>query len=225
LPGIERVDDRGYARTVATKHGHAIVRVRPLEGEHALELHVAGASPAELFALSVATRRMFDLAADPALIARALELDPLLGPLVRARPGLRIAGAWDPFECAVAMLLGPTGTAALVARHGRPIAGPGDGLTHLFPTSRSLTTAAAPLGGPARAVAAGATAFARPSDEVIAGLRRAGLDTDAAEEVALRALGEPDAFPAGRDPAGRELAARAEAWRPWRGYAAVHLRH
>jgi AraC family transcriptional regulator, regulatory protein of adaptative response / DNA-3-methyladenine glycosylase II len=224
LPGIERVDDRGYARTVATERGHAVVRVRPLEGEHALELHVAGASPGELFGLSVSARRMFDLAADPALIALALEPDPLLGPLVRSRPGLRIAGAWDPFECAVATLLGAPATAALVARRGRPIPGGADGLTHLFPTPQALAAAdSGTLSALARAVSGGALDLAGPSDEVVAGLLGVGLDIDAAQEVALRALGEPDAFPAGPD-APPELTARAEAWRPWRGYAAVHLR-
>jgi AraC family transcriptional regulator of adaptative response / DNA-3-methyladenine glycosylase II len=61
-----------------------------------------------------------------------------------------------------------------------------------------------------------------------------GIGTWTAEYVALR-LGEGDAFPAGdlglrralatdgRGPTARELAARAEAWRPWRAYAAVHL--
>ncbi len=240
LPGIERVDDRGYARTVATERGHAVVRLRPLEGENALELHVSGALPGELFGLSVCARRMFDLAADPARIALALEPDPLLGPLVRARPGLRIAGAWDPFECAVATVLGGPATAALVARRGRPIPGGADGLTHLFPTPQALATADAEVPGVtlsalARAVAGGALDLGGPSDEVVAGLLRVGLDLDAAEEIALRTLGEPDAFPTG-DPVlrhvvgreapltARELAGRAEAWRPWRGYAAVHLR-
>src|SRR5207237_7493121 len=97
--GVERVDERGYARTVALDGRPALVCVRALEGEHALELRVRGAPPAALFPLSSAARRTFDLGADPARIGFAFENDPLLAPLVRLRPGLRIPGAWDPFEC------------------------------------------------------------------------------------------------------------------------------
>jgi len=259
FPGVERVDDRGYARTVAGNGGHAIVCVRPVEPdepdepdekEHALELRVCGASPGELFQLSAAARRMFDLAADPARIARAFERDPLLGPLVAERPGLRIAGAWDPFEQAVRAVLGgrSRAAAAVVARAGRAVDGAADGLTHLFPSPEALATAdldglglsaprAASLRALARAVAGGGLDLAAPSDRVLAALAALpGFGADAAQDVALRALGEPDAFPAGdvalrraaaagaAPLSARALAARAEAWRPWRGYAAFLLR-
>jgi AraC family transcriptional regulator of adaptative response / DNA-3-methyladenine glycosylase II len=246
VPGVERVDPQGYARTVAVDGGHAIVRVRPVEGEHALELRISGASAGELFRLSAAARRMFDLAADPDLIARALARDPLLAALVAGRPGLRIAGAWDPFECAMTVLLGRRKVATVVARCGRPIAG-GDGLTHLSPPAEALASAdldgleiAAPrlaaLRGLARAVVERTVDFAAPVGDVVGSLARLpGLGVAAAEQIALLSLGEPDAFPAAdralRRAAGlheapsraRELAARAEAWRPWRGYAAFHL--
>ncbi len=251
LPGVERVDDRGYARTVAADDGHAIVCVRPIEDEHALELRVHGASPGDLFRLSSAARRMFDLAADPARIARTFEADALLAPLVNERPGLRIAGAWDPFEHAVRALLGGRAreAAALVARCGRPLAGGADGLTHVFPSPEALATEdldgvglaparARAVRALARAVATGALDLAGPADKVVAALAALpGFGAGAAQDVALRALGEPDAFPAD-DPVlrrmaaaggptepltARALAARAEAWRPWRGYAAFHL--
>jgi AraC family transcriptional regulator of adaptative response / DNA-3-methyladenine glycosylase II len=251
LPGVERVDARGYARTVAADGGHAIVRVRPIGGERALELSVCGAAPGDLFRLSSAARRMFDLAADPPRIARAFEADELLAPLARARPGLRIAGAWDAFEHAVRALVGdrPGAAAAVVARAGRAIAPAADGLTHVFPSPAALATAdldglglpparAAAVHALARAVAGGALDLAGPSDRVVAELAALpGFGADLAEDVALLALGEPDAFPAGdvalrrAAAAGgappltaRALAARAEAWRPWRGYAACLLR-
>jgi AraC family transcriptional regulator of adaptative response / DNA-3-methyladenine glycosylase II len=236
LPGVERVDDRGYARTVASDRGHATLCVRPIEGEHALELRVRDASPGELFKLCSAARRMFDLAADPARISLAFERDALLGPLVKARPGLRIAGAWDPFECAVGALCGGSrpAAAALVARHGRPLACGGDGLTHLFPSPEALAAAdlddlrlrpgrAVAVRALARAVAGGALDLAAAPGDVVAALARLpGFDAGVAEDVALRALGEPDAFPAA-DVILARMAARAEAWRPWRGYAAFHL--
>ena len=78
--------------------------------------------------------------------------------------------------------------------------------------------------------------FNAPTERVVKTLSKLlGLETATAEYIALRALGEPDAFPstdqALRRIAGNahhplsasELEARAEAWRPWRGYAAMHL--
>jgi AraC family transcriptional regulator of adaptative response / DNA-3-methyladenine glycosylase II len=240
VPGIERVDERGYARTVAAEGVPAIVCVRPLPGEHALELRVWGAAPSSLFHLSSAARRAFDLAADPERIALAFEGDPLLAPLVRQRPGLRIPGAWDPFECAARALLGQqVGAAAaralaarLVEGVGREIAGGADGLTHLFPSPAALAEASLDglgLGGArvvalralARAVSAGALDLGAPLDEVTASLEALpGFGASTAQYVALRGLGEPDAFPV----TGLVVSeARAEAWRPWRGYAVAHL--
>ena len=265
LPGVERVDARGYARTVNAANqpaggrsadgGHAIVCVRALERERALELRVRGAAPGALFQLSGAARRTFDLAADPARIARALRGDPLLAPLVGLRPGLRIPGAWDPFECAVRAVVGQqvsvaagrTLAARLVARVGRPIAGGTDGLTHLFPSPVALAAAnldglgltgarARALRALAQAVAEGTIDLGAPVEDVAAGLEALpGLGAWTAQYVALRALGEPDAFPAGdlvlrrmaaaggTPLSARALEARAEAWRPWRGYAVLHL--
>jgi len=256
VPGVERVDARGYARTVAAAGGgHTFVCVRALEDEHALELRVRGAEPAALFQLSSTARRAFDLAADPARIARAFRSDPLLGPLVRLRPGLRIPGAWDPFECAVRAVLGQqvsvaagrTLAARLVSRVGRRIAADGDGLTHLFPAPEALAVAdldglgltsarVGALRALAQATTEGALDLTAPVEEVTAALvALPGLGDWTAQYVALRALGEPDAFPAadlvlrraaaagGAPLTARALASRAEVWRPWRGYAVLHL--
>jgi AraC family transcriptional regulator of adaptative response / DNA-3-methyladenine glycosylase II len=254
LPGVERVDERGYARTLAIGSGYATVCVRRLQGEDALELRVRGAAPASLFEISSTARQVFDLAADPARIFAILSADPRLASLVRRRPGLRVPGAWDPFECAVRAVLGQQVTVAagvtlasrLVARFGRRIAG-GDALTHLFPSPAVLAAAsldglgmpaarAAALKSLAEAVATGAVDFHAPAEDVIAALQAVrGIGPWTAQYVALRALAEPDAFPDGdlvlRAAAGgaagplsaRALARRAEAWRPWRGYAVLHL--
>lgn len=257
LPGVERVDAHGYARTVALSSGHAIVCVRPLESEDALELRVRGAPPSSLFQLSSAARRTFDLAADPAAIALAFKSDPLLSPLVSNRPGLRIPGAWEPFECAVRAVLGQqvsvaagrTLAARLVARAGQEIATGSEGLTHLFPSPAALE--AANLDGlgitgariralkeMARAVMDGRLDFTLPASEVAAALAMLpGFGDWTAQYVSLRALGEPDAFLSGDlvlqrvasidgvRLTARLLEARAEAWRPWRGYAVMHLWH
>jgi AraC family transcriptional regulator, regulatory protein of adaptative response / DNA-3-methyladenine glycosylase II len=235
LAGVERVDARGYARTVACEDGHALIRVTALPGEDALELRVAGAPAAALLQLSSLARRVFDLAADPQRIGVELATDRLLGPLVRQRPGLRIPGAWDPFECAVRAVLGQqvsvaagrTFAARLVERAGSAIRGGRDGLTHLFPSASAVAAAnldalgitksrAATLHALARAVLERRIDFSAAPEEVVAAMAALpGIGPWTAQYVALRALGEPDALPTGdlvlrrmAAPAGEELSVR-----------------
>ena len=255
IPGVERVDERGYWRTLAAQAGHALVGVRPVARQHALELRVEGATPTELLQISAAARRSFDLSADPFLIAGAFDADPRLASLVRRQPGRRIPGVWGGFECAVRAVLGQQASVAaartlagrLVARAGRSIVGGADGLTHVFPGAEELAAAdltglgltdkrVAVLKALARGVAGGTIDFSAPEDA----LRRAlmalpGFGAWSVDYVTLRALGQPDAFPAAdlvlrrvaaagsRPLTPRELLDEAERWRPWRGYAAVHL--
>jgi AraC family transcriptional regulator of adaptative response / DNA-3-methyladenine glycosylase II len=129
--------------------------------------------------------------------------------------------------------------ARLVERLGEPLAEAIDGLTHFFPTPQAL--AQADLGGfglsasratairaLASATCAGKVDFSAGVEEIMAALAALpGFGADAAQYVALCALGEPDAFPrVARKPLTlRELDARMEAWRPWRGYALIHLWH
>jgi AraC family transcriptional regulator of adaptative response / DNA-3-methyladenine glycosylase II len=253
VPGVESVDERGYVRVVSSSGGPSIVCVRALQQENALELRVRGAASADLFQISAAARRVFDLASDPTQIAACFAADDILAPLVERRPGLRIPGAWDPFECTVRAVLGQqvsvaagrTLAARLVARVGEPI-DDGDGLTHAFPGPAALASAnldglgimgarLAALRTLARAVLDGALDFSASADAFSARLASLpGFGPWTAQYVALRALGDPDAFPSGdlvlRRMAGngvplttRELERRAEAWRPWRGYAVMHL--
>jgi AraC family transcriptional regulator of adaptative response / DNA-3-methyladenine glycosylase II len=256
LPGIERVDSGSYSRTVTTLRGQAFICVRPLAAQSALELRVTGAATSDLFQIAATARRMFDLDADPARITLALRSDPLLAPCVKARPGLRIPGAWDPFECAVRAVLGQQVSVAagctfakrIVARLGRALEdGEAGGLTHLFPSAVEL--AGADLRGVgltngrifalqalARAVASGALDLRVSVEDVTAALAELpGIGDWTAQYVALRALAERDAFPAGdlilrraasanREPlAAGELHRRSQAWRPFRGYAVFHL--
>jgi len=255
IPGVERADADGYARTVATNSGPVCVHVLPLQSLHALELRVRGAAASELFQLSATARRVFDLAADPARIRRTFRTDPLLSTLMKMRPGLRIPGAWDPFECAVRAVLGQqvsvaaarTLAARLVLRAGEPLPVAHAGLTHLFPSPAALASAnldglgitgtrVRAINALANAVAGGQLDFAAGWEKVTDALAALpGFGVWTAQYIALRALGEPDAFPTGdlvlRRMAGdgrgplttKELEARAESWRPWRGYAVMHL--
>jgi AraC family transcriptional regulator of adaptative response / DNA-3-methyladenine glycosylase II len=256
LAGVERFEEDAYRRTFASGGVTGTVEVSPVPGRDALALVVEPAEPAVLLDLATRARRLFDLDADPHAIAAALGRDPLLAPLVARRPGLRVPGAWDPFETAVRAILGQqisvaaatTLAARLVARHGRRVEGARSGLTHAFPEPAALAEAdPAGFGIPAaraeairalaRAVATGALriAAAESVDATVARLRELpGFGPWTAAYVAMRACGEPDAFPAGDlgvrralgggTPCSEATAERAsEAWRPWRAYAAMHL--
>ena len=147
----------------------------------------------------------------------------------------------------VTVAAGRTMAARLVARFGQRIVGGADGLTHLFPAPAALAAAnldglgltrakSATLRALARALCEGVVDFGAPAEDVTASLEALpGIGAWTAQYVALRALGEPNAFLAadlvlrrmaggGGEPlTARALEARAEAWRPWRGYAVLHL--
>lgn len=255
LPGIELMNGTGYARVIRTSAGPALIRVQPLPGRDALELRVRDAPATELFQIANAARRVFDLSADPDQISRDLSADRVLRTLVQQRPGLRIPGMWDPFECGVRAVLGQqvsvtagrTFAARLVQRFGEPVSTTVEGLTHLFPTPLALVqgdlTGLGLTGVRVRALRALAAAvldgridFAAGAGVLIGQLQALpGIGAWTAQYVALRALGEPDALPAAdlvlrRMAGGAErtlseqaLHGRADLWRPWRGYATVHL--
>ena len=255
VPGVETFENDAYLRVIRAGDGPAVIRVAPLAARDALELRVRGAPAPALFPIAAAIRRMFDLAADPAQIARDLGVDRQLGPWLRLRPGLRIPGAWDPFECAVRAVLGQqvsvaaarTLAARLVQRLGESVDTAVPGLSRSFPTPQAVAegnldglgitgSRVAALRALAQAVAAGRIEFDSGGETLAAQLiALGGFGAWSAQYVALRALAEPDAFPHGdlvlRRMAGgaagaltaRELERRAESWRPWRGYAAIHL--
>lgn len=249
-PGVEQIDEQGYSRTLRTASGFSIVNVKPLANENAFELRVSGAAPTNLFHISSAARRVFDTSADPALTMSALRADPLLGPCVERRPGLRIPGEWDAFECAVRVILSDEGREAmaeLVNRFGDRISNAGGALTSLFPTPKAIADGNFAGLGLSRskvntlrklavAIVDGDVDFSASSECVIESLTKIPrIDRSMAEYIALRALGEPDAFPSNDQVlrqmasstdvpiSAQELEARSEAWRPWRGYAALHL--
>jgi AraC family transcriptional regulator of adaptative response / DNA-3-methyladenine glycosylase II len=205
-------------------------------------------------------RRVFDLAADPTAVGAELRRDPVLAPLVAARPGLRLPGGWDGFEIAVRAVLGQQITVAAARRlagkltvsFGDPVPGgaPAAGLTHAFPRPECVDAEGIATLGMPRARAASIAGLARavcrdprlfdPRQDLANAITRLielpGIGEWTAQYIAMRGLHESDAFPAadiglirafagatGRRPSAAELLDRAEAWRPWRAYAALHL--
>jgi AraC family transcriptional regulator of adaptative response / DNA-3-methyladenine glycosylase II len=260
IPGVERVADGSYARTIALDGACGTISVRPTPRGSSLVATVRFPRAAAEADIAARIAHLFDLAVDPRAVGAALAQDPFLARLVAARPGLRVPGAWDGFEVAVRAILGQQITVAgatrlagkLVAAYGAPLdpALAEPGLTHVFPRAEVLARAElAPLGMPgarARALSAMAAAsvadpslFAR-GESLESGMERLmalpGIGAWTASYIAMRALREPDAFLAGdiglmraledekgTRPTTAQLAARAEAWRPFRAYAALHL--
>jgi AraC family transcriptional regulator of adaptative response / DNA-3-methyladenine glycosylase II len=252
VPGVEAVDvERGtYRRVVELAGAPGVVEAWDEPEQRALCLRLHLPSFDGLVHLLARIRRQFDLDADPTVIDAVLARDRTLRPLVRARPGVRVAGAVDPFEVGVRAVLGQQVSVAgattlagrLVERFGAPVPGLGAlGLTHRFPepgvlagadlTTVGLTKARArAVNGFAAAVAVGDLELdrSRGLDDTVAELRALpGFGPWTANYVAMRACGERDAFPASdlglRRALGDEPAASAEAWRPWRAYGAMQI--
>jgi len=191
---------------------------------------------------------LFDLDADPASVDHVLGADALLAPSVARRPGLRVPGAVDGFELVVRAVLGQqVSVAAARTFAGRltqqcvsALETPRGPLTHSFPTAEQvaasdlsglgLTSArVATLRAVAEAVCNGLSLepTAERNSTRAALLALPGIGPWTVDYVAMRALGDPDAFPADdlvlRKVLGTSAAAVAEAWRPWRAYAAMHV--
>jgi AraC family transcriptional regulator, regulatory protein of adaptative response / DNA-3-methyladenine glycosylase II len=256
-PGVESIEGDTYRRTFESEGVAGTLAVSAVAGQNRVELRVESSSVHGLVRVIERVRRIFDLNADPATIEATLSRDPRLRRLVRSRPGLRVPGAWDGFELAVRAILGQQVSVAaattlagrLAQRFGRPLDRPAGSLTHLFPTAAALSHGGLQTIGITKARAetirrlAAAVAVGELRLDSSLGLDEAvkrlsalpGIGEWTAQYVALRAFGEPDAFPAGDlglrralangsgMPSTSALSHRAESWRPWRGYAAVHL--
>jgi len=249
-PGVEVVDLGKYRRSISLDGQDGYFEVSLDQEHNSLDVRVQFGEPRALFFIIERIRAMFDLNADWPAIVRSLRIDPVLAQRVEAYPGLRTPGCWNGFELAVRAILGQQitvkGATALAGRlvkmFGRPFA-PADGITHLFPPAEVLADArlagmpearAETIRALARAVCDGQISFDRivELDRFLATLCEIpGIGTWTAQYVAMRALGEPDAFPSGdigllralnlSNP--RALEERAEAWRPWRAYATMYL--
>lgn len=230
LPGIEQVEGGVWRRTVR----EGVLEVS--RGPQALLVRMPASLSPRALQIAARVQHVFDLRADPARVREHLSKDRALRPYLRE--GLRIPGAFDPFEMAVRAILGQQISVERARQLAtRLVEERGERLAHgwLFPTPEAVA-GEEPRGMPgarARAIVALARAVAEKKVRLEGGddLRALpGVGDWTAELIALRALGDPDAFPAadlglcqslGTTP--RELLARAESWRPFRGYAAAAI--
>ncbi|MGB3828032.1 MAG: AlkA N-terminal domain-containing protein [Ornithinimicrobium sp.] len=261
VPGVEQWIGGGLGRCVALAHGPATVLLIPRPDHVAATVWLSDVR--DLTAAMQRARRMLDLDADPWSSDEHLSTDPALAPLIRQRPGVRIPGSMDPAEMAIRVLLSQhistraaaILTARLVQALGEPVPPtllPGGQWTieRLFPTPAAIADAdpsVLPGMPPTRmrtlrvlsaALADGSLSLSPGADWGQARaqlLATPGIGPWTTEMIALRALGDPDAFP-GTDlgvrrtaeslgiPAGPAALLRHSArWKPWRGYATQTL--
>ncbi|AWH46599.1 MULTISPECIES: DNA-3-methyladenine glycosylase 2 [Stenotrophomonas] len=260
LPGIELIGEDSYQRVLGTPERPTLLRVTADPKRPELRLQLGAVDPRLIPDIVRRVRRVFDLDADLQQVHAALAEEPLLARGIAERPGLRVPGGWDGFEVAVRAVLGQQVTVAaattfarrLVDAWGAHLPGMPAEFDRQFPAPEVL--ADAPLesiGLPrTRAATVRALAAACASGELDFGPGQAlddfvarcvalpGIGPWTAQYIALRGLGQPDAFPAGdlvlqqvlghaqgQRLSERATEARSQPWRPWRAYAVLHLWH
>lgn len=257
IPGIETVDDNCYRRELILSKGPAWFEVRQIAGAHALQVTAHNITALDLADAVRRIRRLFDLDADPASVESALREDALFRGRNAFTAGLRIPGGYDGFEVAVRAVLGQQISVAatttfarrLVATFGQSSVAEDGSSARRFPSPAELSDAnlesigiirsrAQALRSMARAIAEGRVHFQAEQtlDAFVSSWTELpGIGDWTAHYIAMRALGHPDAFPAGdlilrRQAAPnatalteKSLRTRAEGWRPWRAYAVIQL--
>jgi AraC family transcriptional regulator of adaptative response / DNA-3-methyladenine glycosylase II len=255
VPGVEEWLDGAYRRTLRLPHGYGVAALRPLP-DH-IDCRLALTDLRDLSTAITRCRWLLDLDADPVAVDELLRSDLTLAPLVDKNPGRRVPRTVDALEFAVRAVLGQqvstqaarTHAGRLVAAYGDPVSDPAGGLTHLFPDPAALAAldpAALALPQARRttlttlvgALATGEIDLSPASDWQQARVQLArlpGLGPWTIEMVAMRALGDPDAFVAadlgvrraardmGLPVSASALTRHATAWRPWRAYAVQYL--
>lgn len=255
VPGCEEVNGRTYRRTMRLPLGTGIAALT-LDVDHVdceLQLDEVRDIPVAI----ARCRRMFDLDTDPEAIMECLHSDPAMAAVVDAAPGRRVLRTVDEAEMAIRVVIGQqislaaarTHTRRLVERYGTPIDDPAGGLTHVVPSVETLVGLdPAHLGLPTsrrrcvtsliEALASGAVELGPGADWDRARKELAtlpGIGEWTCEMIAMRALGDPDAFPVtdlvlrrgaerlGLATTATALTEHARRWRPWRSSAVQYL--
>jgi AraC family transcriptional regulator of adaptative response / DNA-3-methyladenine glycosylase II len=252
IPGVETVTATRYSRAIMINGSSGFFSVEHEPERRSLVCDIRVQDPADLMCVVAGIKAVFDLDADPLEINRCLQQDPVLADLVDENPGQRVPGAWDPFEIAVRAIVGQqisvrgatTVMGRIAVQYGTCI----DQQQH-FPTPAQLSVLVPedlPMPrGRAQAIKSIAIQVASDDIEISRGVDSAALIAQliqikgiggwTARYIAMRALGDPDAFlhddlvllRVARQQLnvddGASLLAHSLAWQPWRAYAGMHL--
>jgi AraC family transcriptional regulator of adaptative response / DNA-3-methyladenine glycosylase II len=243
IAGVELIRSGAYLRTIEIDGVAGVIEVQHDDAQRQLLARIELPRYEPLMDVVERVRRMFDLTADPLQIAEHLSRDSMLKPLLISHAGLRVPGIWNGFEAAVRAIVGeglmdqtPKAVLKRFARmFGKPLKASTTELAHLFPSPQDVAEAdlaAAGIRGHtettiralAQAMLAGDLTFQASMnlEDAMARVRVVhGISRQAAEYIAMRAFGEPDAFPVPLD----KVPGGSANWRPWRAYAAMHLSH
>jgi AraC family transcriptional regulator of adaptative response / DNA-3-methyladenine glycosylase II len=252
VPGVEEVRGQTYRRTLRLTHGPGIVELTPTP--EYINCRAVLSDMRDLTATIARSRWLLDLDADPIAIDRQLSGDATLAPLVAKSPGRRVPRCVDGAEMALRAVLGQqvsttaaqTHASRLVERHGEPVSDPGGGLAHLFPLPSALRNVDLAMPSKRRDTFAALVQALRSGDlELGPGSDRdeamntlatiPGIGPWTRHVIAMRALGDPDAFPEtdlgvrhaaerlGLPASPAALVNRSQVWRPWRAYAVQYL--
>jgi len=248
LTGVEIGSAKRYARVL--KIGDALGWIDIAMGPKGLALTLSENLAPHLRPLVANVRGAFDLDAEMSAVDAHLASDPELARDVKREPGVRVPGMLDGFECAIRAVLGQQVTVAgartlterLVTKFGSTLEGAPEGLSRAFPDAAQIASAGAKeiakIGLPTKraetlhrlgvasadgklplmrgAIASGRAALAE----------MAGIGPWTIEYVAMRALGDPDAYPATDIALINALGRKGETLehlKPWRAYAAIRL--
>ena len=260
VPGVEDFDGSVYRRVISLPHGSGVLSVgvdqlpqsqsRSRRGVAYLTCDLCLDDQRDFIAAVSRARRLFDLDADPLAVTALLGADPVMAPLVAARPGLRVPGSVDAFEIAVRAVVGQQVSVPAARRLlgriteslGKPLEAPRGPVSRHFPSAETLA-AAEPASLPlplkraealvrvAEAVCDGRLSLdpGADSDETEAELRRTpGIGPWTAGYIRMRGLGDPDVLLDGDLVISNRLSARGavpsfDGWSPWRSYATVQL--
>ena len=258
IAGIEVVTDFSYARSFQLESTQGWFRVSHSPERHALRAEIFCDDLAQLQPVVALIRQQFDLDANPDLVNEALAAHPALSRVTAEIPGMRVPGIAGEFEALIRAIAGQQVSVAAARTLLRrlcercacalPANDDTDAPLLLFPTPQAIMDT--PLDGMgftkkragwmreiAQRYAGGFSAHANDLDTCVGLLQELpGIGAWSAHYIAMRAFGEPDAFPTAdlgllnalrnpERPSARELQEMAEQWRPWRAYATLYLWH
>lgn len=257
INGVEVVTENSYARTIVIDGLVGDLSVVFFEASNQLKIKINFPNTKYLYHIVEKIRSMFDLRADSAQIEKSLSSDAFLAPIVKAFSGVRVPGCWDGFEIAVRAILGQqvsvkaasTLAARIVECYGEVYECTHSGLTRIFPSPSIL--AAADFKGMG-IVKQRISAIRQVSKQIVDGELHIdcsietedfekkicsikGIGPWTAQYIELRALHDPNAFPAAdlilrravapseKAITANQLLTRSEAWQPWRAYTVILL--